>query len=68
MDTIQALMQQSAGVGAGIAFGSAVGFGLRKKRLGSAEGLISGSVFVTSAVCGLVAMAAMMAITYVGGL
>jgi hypothetical protein len=68
METIQALMQQSAGVGAGIAFGSAVGFGLRKKRLGSTEGLISGSVFVTSAICGLIAMAAMMAITYIGGL
>ncbi len=68
METINALMQQSAGVGAGIAFGSAVGFGLRKKRTGSSEGLISGSVFVTSAVCGIVAMAVMMAITYVGGL
>ncbi|SMP31924.1 hypothetical protein [Shimia sagamensis] len=67
METIQALIQQSAGVGAGIAFGSAVGFGLRKMRLGNSDGLISGSVFVTSAVCGLVAMAAMMAISYVGG-
>ncbi len=68
METINTLMQQSAGVGAGIAFGSAVGFGLRKKRTGSSEGLISGSVFITSAVCGIVAMAVMMAITYVGGL
>ncbi len=68
MEVIQALIQQSAGVGVGIAFGSAVGFGLRKKRLGNSEGLISGSVFVTSAVCGSVAMAVMMAITYVGGL
>ncbi|MCH2069406.1 hypothetical protein [Shimia sp. MIT910701] len=58
-------MQQSAGVGAGIAFGSAVGFTLRKKRLGSNEGLIAGSVFVTSAVCGIVAMGVMMLITYV---
>ena len=68
METIQALMQQSAGVGAGIAFGSAVGFGLRKKRLGSSDGLIAGSVFVTSAICGIVAMTVMMAITYVGSL
>ncbi len=68
METIHTLMQQSAGVGAGIALGSAVGFGLRKKRLGRTDGLIAGSVFVTSAVCGFIAMAAMMAITYVGGL
>jgi len=65
METLHALMQQSAGVGAGIAFGSAVGFALRKKRLGSNEGLIAGSVFLTSAVCGIVAMGVMMLITYV---
>ncbi|MBO6897316.1 MAG: hypothetical protein JJ868_08095 [Shimia sp.] len=65
METLHALMQQSAGVGAGIALGSAVGFGLRKKRLGSTDGLIAGSVFVTSAVCGIVAMGVMMLITYV---
>ncbi|CUH53727.1 hypothetical protein [Shimia marina] len=65
METIHALMQQSAGVGAGIALGSAVGFGLRRKRSGSSEGLIGGSVFVTSAVCGIVAMGVMMLITYV---
>lgn len=65
METLHALMQQSAGVGAGIALGSAVGFGVRKKRLGSTDGLIAGSVFVTSAVCGIVAMGVMMLITYV---
>jgi hypothetical protein len=65
METLHALMQQSAGVGAGIALGSAVGFGLRKKRVGSTDGLIAGSVFVTSAVCGIVAMGVMMLITYV---
>ena len=65
METLHALMQQSAGVGAGIALGSAAGFGLRKKRLGSTDGLIAGSVFVTSAVCGIVAMGVMMLITYV---
>lgn len=64
METLHTLMQQSAGVGAGIALGSAVGFGLRKKRLGSTDGLIAGSVFVTSAVCGIVAMGVMMLITY----
>jgi len=65
METLHILMQQSAGVGAGIALGSAVGFALRKKRLGSTDGLIAGSVFVTSAVCGIVAMGVMMLITYV---
>lgn len=67
METVQALMQQSAGVGAGIALGSAVGFGIRKKRTGSGEGLVAGSVFVTSAVCGMVAMGVMMLITYLFG-
>jgi uncharacterized membrane protein (Fun14 family) len=65
METLHSLMQQSAGVGAGIALGSAVGFALRKKRLGSTDGLIARSVFVTSAVCGIVAMGVMMLITYV---
>ena len=66
METIHQLMQQSAGVGAGIALGSAVGFGIRKHRTGSGEGLIGGSIFVTSAVCGMVAMAAMMFLTWLG--
>ncbi len=65
METIQQLMQQSAGVGAGIALGSAVGFSLRK-RAGKSTGLLADSVFVTSAVCGMVAMAVMMLITYFG--
>lgn len=64
METINQLMQQSVGVGAGIALGSTVGFGIRK-RSGKSEGLIAGSVFVTSAVCGMVAMGVMMAIIYV---
>lgn len=66
METIHQLMQQSVGVGAGIAIGSTVGFGLRK-RSGKTEGLIAGSVFVTSAICGMVAMGVMMLIIYVRG-
>ncbi|GAA6178719.1 MULTISPECIES: hypothetical protein [unclassified Shimia] len=67
METIHALMQQSAGVGAGIALGSAVGFGIRKSRTGSSDGLLAGSVFVTSAICGIAAMSVMMVMTYVFG-
>ena len=37
METIHQLMQQSAGVGAGIALGSAVGFGIRKHRTADAK-------------------------------
>lgn len=66
METINQLMQQSVGVGAGIAFGSMVGFSLRK-RAGKTEGLIGGSVLVTSAVAGMVAMSVMMLIKYIGG-
>ncbi|CUJ93599.1 hypothetical protein PH7735_01640 [Shimia thalassica] len=66
METIHQLMQQSAGIGAGIALGSAVGFVIRKKRTGSGKGLIGGSVFVTSAVCGMVAMGAYMLVLYLG--
>ncbi|WP_372885021.1 hypothetical protein [Shimia sp.] len=66
METINQLMQQSVGVGAGIALGSAVGFAIRKKRTGSGQGLVAGSVFVTSAICGLVAMSAMMLLIWLG--
>ena len=66
METINQLMQQSVGVGAGIALGSMVGFGIRK-RSGKTEGLIGGSVLVTSAVAGMVAMSVMMLIKYIGG-
>jgi hypothetical protein len=66
METINQLMQQSVGVGAGIAFGSMGGFGIRK-RAGKTEGLIGGSVLVTSAVAGMVAMSVMMLIKYIGG-
>lgn len=66
METINHLIQQSVGVGAGIALGSAVGFGIRKHRTGSGEGLIGGSILVTSAVCGMVAMGAMMIFVWLG--
>lgn len=67
METIQLLMQKSAGVGAGIAIGTAVGLMVRRHRKGNDEGLIGGSIFVTSAIFGMVAMGVMMLITYFGG-
>jgi hypothetical protein len=45
--------------------GSLLGLGIRKRR-GNSEGLIGGSVFVTSAVVGAVCMAIMMLITWIG--
>lgn len=66
IETINQLMQQSVGVGAGIAIGSLIGLGVRKKR-GKTEGLVGGSVIVTSAVFGMVAMGVMMLMTYIWG-
>lgn len=66
METIQALIQQSLGVGVGMAIGSLLGLGIRKSR-GNVEGLIGGSVFITSGVIGFVCMAVMMLITWIGG-
>lgn len=65
METLQVLIQQNMGVGAGVALGSAVGFGLRK-RSGKTGQLIGDSVFVTSAVCGMVGMGIAMLISYLG--
>lgn len=66
LETINQLMQQSVGVGAGIALGSLVGLGIRKKR-GNGDGLVGGSVIVTSALFGMVAMAVMMLMKYLWG-
>lgn len=60
------LMQQSLGVGVGMTIGSLLGLGIRKSR-GNSEGLIAGSVLVTSAAVGAVCMAVMMFITWIGG-
>ena len=66
METIQALMQQSLGVGVGMMVGSLIVLGIRKQR-GNTEGLIGGSVIVTSGVIGFVCLAVMMLITWIGG-
>lgn len=65
METINTLIQQNVGVGAGVALGSAVGFGLRK-RAGKSAQLIAGSVLVTAAVCGMVGMSIAMFVSYLG--
>ncbi len=65
-ETLNHLMQQSVGAGAGIALGSLVGLGIRKKR-GKTDGLVGGSVIVTAAVFGMAAMAVMMLMKYLWG-
>ena len=67
MELIQILMQKSAGVGAGIAIGTAIGLTVKRHRSGNSDGLIAGSIFVTSAIFGMVAMGVMMLITYFTG-
>ncbi len=66
MEVIHQLMQQSLGVGVGISLGTAVGLSVRKRN-GKSEGLIGGSIFITSAVCGALAMSAMMLFKWFGG-
>lgn len=66
METINQLMQESAGVGAGIALGSLVGLSIHKKR-GRSSALVGNSVIVTSALFGMVAMAVMMLMKYLWG-
>lgn len=67
MESIQVLMQQSLGVGVGMTIGSLIGLGIRKSR-GNSEGLLGGSVIVTSAAIGAACMAFMMLITWIGGM
>lgn len=66
MGELQQLMQGSLGVGVGTTIGILLGLGFRK-RAGKTEGLIAGSVFITSAACGALAMAAMMLFKWIGG-
>ncbi|GGE41293.1 hypothetical protein [Actibacterium pelagium] len=60
MSTIIALAIDSAGVGVGVFVGMLIGLSVRRKRVGTDEGLIGNSVLVTALVLGLGAMALMM--------
>ncbi|MGH1465518.1 MAG: hypothetical protein ACRBBQ_09190 [Cognatishimia sp.] len=66
MGELQQLMQASLGVGLGLALGSMIGLSVRKRN-GKTEGLIGGSVFVTSAAIGALGMGAMMLFKWIGG-
>lgn len=66
MGELQQLMQGSLGVGLGVSVGCLLGLSVRKRK-GNTEGLIGGSVFVTSAAFGAAAMAAMMLFKWIGG-
>ena len=57
------LLVKSAGAGLGVFLGSLIGLGLRK-RGGKTEGLIAGSVLLTSLVAGLLGLSVMMLVTY----
>ena len=65
MEMLNALIQANIGVGAGVASGTAIGFSLRK-RAGKTSGLIGESVFVTSALMGMVGMSVAMLMSYLG--
>ncbi|MEZ5675411.1 hypothetical protein SAMN06265173_14714 [Thalassovita litoralis] len=65
METINQLMQQSIGVGAGSTIGALIGFSIAKKR-GKTKALVADSVFITAALVGFLAMAVNMGITYLG--
>ncbi len=60
------LALQSAGAGIGVFIGCLIGLGIRK-RGGKTEGLIGGSVVLTSAVAGLLGLGSMMVFTYLSG-
>ncbi len=66
MSELQQLMQGSLGVGLGTSIGVLIGMSMRKRR-GETGGLIAGSVFVTSAAAGALAMSAMMLFKWIGG-
>ncbi len=65
MALLQYLVLKSAGVGIGVFVGTMIGLGLRRSK-GKTEGLLAGSVPLTALAAGLLAMAVMMLITYLG--
>jgi hypothetical protein len=65
METINALIQQSAGIGAGVTLGALLGLSIAKRR-GNSRVLVADSVFITSALVGFLAMAVHMLVTHLG--
>ncbi|MFZ5962998.1 hypothetical protein ACOXXX_08610 [Thalassococcus sp. BH17M4-6] len=59
------LLVKSAGAGIGVFLGSLIGLSIRK-RGGKTEGLLKGSVFLTSLLAGLLGLSVMMLVTYMG--
>ena len=59
------LLVKSAGAGIGVFVGSLIGLSIRK-RGGKTEGLVKGSVLLTSLVAGLLGLSVMMLVTYMG--
>ncbi len=60
------LAVQSAGAGIGVFVGCLIGLSIRK-RGGKSEGLIGGSVVLTSTVAGVLGLISMMVFTYLSG-
>ena len=65
METINALMQQAVGTGAGVTLGALIGLSIARKR-GNTKVLVADSVLVTAALVGFLAMAVHMFIIYLG--
>jgi hypothetical protein len=65
METINALMQQAVGTGAGVTLGALIGLSIARKR-GNSKVLVADSVLVTAALVGFLAMAVHMFIIYLG--
>lgn len=57
---MMALLVQSAGAGVGVFLGTLIGLSVRR-RAGKTGGLLAGSVLLTAAAAGLLALAVMMA-------
>lgn len=62
---LEYLLVKSAGVGVGIFLGSLIGLGIRSRK-GRTEGLLAGSVPLTALAAGLLGLAVMMVVTYLG--
>lgn len=63
---IAELAAQSAGVGVGVFLGTLIGLGLRKRK-GTTEGLLAGSVFLTASAAAGLGMIVMMAFKHFFG-